>query len=123
MIPYVRYDRLTGVITDTGKQSEESVDHEHSLGVPILVGEADGAKHYVDLTTLQIVEKTENLATIDGLVISNIPNASAVYVDYEFKMIVNDGYLELSFTYPGKHQIIIHSPQHRERTFEITYNG
>lgn len=119
MISVYIYDSQTGEIrrsfftTDPDAVALNLLDGEQAIEVDDTI-----ANPYVLHGTL--AERPENPATLNGMVIENIPAGAIVTFD-EQSYTVDDGTAELQFPFPGTYSVTVSCFPYTTKTFEVEY--
>lgn len=112
---YAKYDPATGEIVQIGI-AQVGTEFRYE---PYIEGQADFAKHYVDIIALEIKEKTISPITVSGATLLNVPNGSKILTN---GAIYPDcfGTVELEFTYSGVYDVVVKSPQNLDFIGTVT---
>lgn len=65
---------------------------------------ADPYMQYIDVNTLEVIDRPIMDINIEGNIITGIPEGAEVYIEGD-TYVINGGTLELSFDVPGTHKI------------------
>ncbi len=131
----IYYDLVTGEILHTGYGTDieiQAAETEDMGNMGFLEGVGESSKHYINVNTVEVVNKTSLPILIDKLIIaadgeesitiSNIPIGTVITLDEEV-YTVNDGIFELTFDLPKKYGLTLKHPKYYKRrgTLEGTY--
>ncbi len=116
MINYIVYRITDGMIKRTGYCPDDMFFIQASgMGEAVIEGTANDVTQYVDLLTLNILDKTVmhcsiNKTTmiadnVDSITISNLPNPSRVNIKEEGSWFVTDSIFVFTTDTPGKYII------------------
>jgi len=117
---FIIYHKNTGEILRTGSCPESMISIQASeLGELVMEGQANDSTQKINISTEKIVDKTiipcsinktAMLANgIDSIIMSNLPNPSAIKIKGEEVWQVTDGTFEFTIDTPGKYEIIASS--------------
>lgn len=119
-VDYIHAD-ADGRISQTGRLPRwmlaDQVAHMPEGG-QMVEGAADVLKDYVKDGAR--APRPENTAVLNGMKISNVPNPSAVTIGTESPIDVQDGEVDLEFTYPGTYTITVSSWPYLDAIFTVT---
>jgi len=130
-VRYVVFDINSGFITRVAYlPSYETGFIEGSEDLlPYDAGNLSDLEHYVDLNTMTVVPRPDNLSTLDKTTvaadgtdlatISGIPAGSVVRITGQPEQTITDGVLELTFDTPGTYKIRIQSFPEKDTEFTI----
>lgn len=100
-VSYVTYNPDTGRIYKSGTCPLVMILLQDD---DVLVGSGSDHTHYVNVQTLKITPRPENPATLNGMVINDLPNGATLTIEGE-DYRVTDGTAELSFEHPGTYKV------------------
>jgi hypothetical protein len=117
---YIIYNKYTGLISSTGSCPLHDYNNQSlGMGEEIMEGIANDSTQKINLTTMEVVEKTVLPSSInktsmladgaDLIVISNLPNPTDVNISGERGYTISDGFIEFTIDTPGEYKIICHS--------------
>lgn len=119
-LPYVLYDE-DGIVTATGYMQEGIIEKMQEAGERIVVGEGGLGTHYV--LNRKIYAKEPSNVTLNGRVLSNLPNPSTILIrdpDGMTKSYPNRAsQLELVFNYPGEYRVTVRSKKFLDAGFVV----
>lgn len=114
---FVTYD-VRGVILSSGRVPQFAVADQLHGAFGIMEGEATLDRHYVDVDTLTIQQKTPSPVVMVGDVFTNVPVGSwAVHEGVRYA--IDDGTAEFEFDLPGEYHITINCVRHLPFTHTI----
>lgn len=122
--PFVRFNPLTGEILEAGEMSFAGINHLEQAGAGRYLKERGHFDtHFVDVESLAVVEKAPCPASLDGVVLRNLPRPCRIEISnpvgaptvYE----ENAKSVELAFDHAGSYQVRVLSVPHLPGEFEV----
>ena len=109
----------SGVILRTGNCPESMIEIQSGSGENLIETEADGNLQYVDVATKTVVDKPQlvpvlNKTTllangVDSIVMTGLPNPTAVQIDDDRPYTVIDDVFEFTVSLPGDYVVRVNA--------------
>lgn len=115
--PFVSFD-VNGRIVAVGSVPQYAVKAQRSDTTDVIEGIATVDKHYVDVATRTVQQKTDSPIVMSGDVFTNIPPHSWAMVG-GVRYDLTDATAEFTFDFPGEYHVTVYSVRHLPLTHTI----
>ena len=119
-IPYTVYNNITGIITKTGVCEEKRVQFQKGINESVILGVYLPESWYVDVKTLEPVQKAMMQLSYELGSINGIPYGSTLYVKEMNKAIRADELASIKLEEDGEYTITVSHPQFRTGIVRLT---
>lgn len=115
----IYYDTQTGLVTKAIEASQETIDLNTAEGEAYIEGELDGSPSDYMVVSGALQRKPDFNVTVQGAVLSNIPQGTYVTVGFQAPVKVDDGVVELAAQYEQQITVSLYNPAYIPLTLKV----